>query len=923
MSSDLLGTAVTGLRVSQSALSTTGHNIANAGVDGYSRQRVLAETAPATPQGGFYVGNGASVASVERQVNQFLVQQLRVDTTLYNELEVFHSEIAQLDSLLSDASTGLSGAFESFFAAMQNGADDPTSIPARQLIISESINLADRFNTIHSRLVSINDGINSALETAAAEVNALVANVAELNSKIADALGSGNGEPNDLMDQRDQTLKELSKYISFQTYDQGFGEINILIANGQNLVVGSEARQIAVVADPENPSQRQLVFVGDEAQRPLPEGSLGGEIGGLFRFRDDALADTYNQVGRVAVVLTDSYNDMHHLGLDLNNNFGGDFFLDVNDRQVTLDRVIASSENPPPNDRVMSLYIRDAGQLSTSDYRVEMVNDGLYTVTRLSDGAELVRELLPGSYPFSVEFDGMELYFERGSFQAGDSFLLQPVRNGARDFESVLVSPDELAFALPLLTDASLGNRGSADISAGQLLSLSDAAGNALPLFATPGQISPPLLVNFISDSIYEVLDNSDPANPQPLNPPMSMRDYVPGTDNFLFSSDPGETQVLMDGASIGLPAGSVPVIGGGPLFNGYPSEVISIERPPSASGGGASIDTVTIPANASARAIASLFSNIEGVESNASSYAELSATNNLSLSSPLQININGEDLIEYEFDPGLGTFVIAANVPDPATDEVAFNQYLEQRINDNSNLQALGFFAKSAVDAATGIEELRIYAAHGDDIQITLEADNTGPDTMNVSDGINPVVALDGQGVGVTAALAVGGTLDLFLPDGVAFPAGAPVSALFGDPSAAGFAQSTYLGIQVYLRGEPAANDTFSLDFNIDAASDNRNALSLVELEAQKTVGQGVLSYSDAYAALVETVGIDTSSSGINRDAAEQVLEQSQKLRDSISGVNLDEEASDLIRFEQMYAANAQVISVARELFNTLIGSF
>ena len=120
-----------------------------------------------------------------------------------------------------------------------------------------------------------------------------------------------------------------------------------------------------------------------------------------------------------------------------------------------------------------------------------------------------------------------------------------------------------------------------------------------------------------------------------------------------------------------------------------------------------------------------------------------------------------------------------------------------------------------------------------------------------------------------------------------------------------------------------PQEGDTFTLSFNNDAASDNRNALAMVDLEAAGTLSGGSESYSDSYASLVETVGIETSSSQINRDAAEQVLEQSEELRNSISAVNLDEEASDLIRFEQMYAANAQVISVARDLFDRLISAF
>lgn len=922
MSSDLLGTAVTGLRISQSSLNTTGHNISNAGVDGYSRQRVQTETNPATLQGGFYVGNGARVANIERQVNEFLTQQFRIDTTLFHELDIFQGNINQLDTLLSDTSTGLSGALESFFASLQNGADDPTSVPSRQLIISESENLADRFNTIFGRLVTINNGLNTSLESAVSEVNALVRNIADLNGKIADANGAAIGEPNDLLDQRDQTLRELAKYVSYQTYDQGFGELNILIAGGQNLVVGTQARELEVTPGVENPSENQIVFVGDVVRQPLASSVIGGEIGGLFRFRDEILAETYNEVGRVAITIADTFNQQNAIGINLNNDFGENFFFDVNQRELTLSRVIASQENMLPNDRVLSLNITDTNQLPLSDYRVELVNDGLYTITRVSDGQEIVRNLLPGGFPFSVEFDGLELIFERGSFQAGDIFTLQPIRSGARDFSSALIDPAEIAFGLPLLTDTSLSNRGSGEISPGDVLDLRDSSGNTLPLFSTPGIMSPPLLVRFLSDNIYEVLDNSDPGNPVALSPPIGSQRYVPGAENFLFGDDPGETLVQMNGSATGLPVGSLPVIGGGALLNAYPSESITVTRA-SLTGGSSTSVTMTSVADASARTTASTLNNISGVDATASTYAEIFDTQNLTLSSPLQLNINGEDLIEYEFDAGLGAFVVASHVPDPATDQAAFNDYVTEQINASSALQNLGIFALAGRDAASGTDGIFIRAAFGDNIDISLTADAAGPDTIQVGDGSNPTVALAGNGAGITSAVAVGGTIDVRLEDGVTLLTTPVVSGLFGDSSAANFSQNTYLGIQASIRGIPQRGDTFTLNFNLDAASDNRNALALANLEATRTMGNGVATFSDSYSALVETIGIETSSSNINRNAADQVLQQSENLRNSVSAVNLDEEAADLIRFEQMYAANAQVISVARDLFDTLIGAF
>jgi len=346
MSSDLLGISVSGIRTTQTALSTIGHNISNAGVDGYSRQRVNIQTNPATLDGNSYVGNGANVQSIERIVNGFVTEQLRTDTSLYQDLDVFHTNVSQLDNLLSDTSTGLAAGLESFFASMQNGLDDPTSIPARQLIISEAENLADRFNTIYSRFQTLDRNVDENLVSSVEQVNALVRNIAELNLKISDAYGIGNGaEPNDLLDQRDEALRGLSELVSIQTYEQGAGQVNVVVGSGQNLVVGSEVRQLSLRPSAENIASLDVVFEGDSAGQVITNLISGGEIGGLLRFRDETMSKVYNEFGRIAVTMADTFNKVHQQGVTLENEFGGRFFYDINDSRLSAVRVIGNANN--------------------------------------------------------------------------------------------------------------------------------------------------------------------------------------------------------------------------------------------------------------------------------------------------------------------------------------------------------------------------------------------------------------------------------------------------------------------------------------------------------------------------------------------------------------------------------------------------
>lgn len=1056
MASDILGVAVSGLRVSQTSISTVGHNIANAGTEGYSRQRVEPVTNPATPLSGSYLGNGVQVEAVNRVVNQFVIDQMRSDTTLFSDLDTFHGYVNQLDNLLSDDSTGLSTSLNNFFSAVQNGADDPTSIPARQLVINEAENLSDRFNTIYSRMEVIDESVDDALEVAIAQINALASNIAQLNFKVTDALGTADGaSPNDLLDQRDEALKELAALVKVQVFDQGNGQLNVVIGTGQALIIGKDARNLTLGNSDQNANDSAIYFNSGQYSEDITDYIVGGEVGGLLRFRDEISDGVYNQLGRVAVVLADSFNKVHERGVDLQDEFGREFFYNVNDTITSESRVIGNANNEKPDDRELALFIRDTEQMTVSDYELQISAGSQFKVTRLEDGLEVAQGSMPGQFPFSVEFDGLELEFESGSFQGGDKFLIQPTRNGAKDFSSHIVNAEALAFASPLLTDASLGNTGSGVINEGEVLALTDADGSALPLFANAGEMAPPMVVSFNTPYSYDILDNSDPSNPVDLDPPIRNQRYIPGVTKNLFPTDPASTSLSTNGDMIGLPEGRAPVVqaslrtaglapdftvtdfssaanqfsfdlvvsdtlngqsdgtytvtinsasipdeagllatinaqlsasdlsayiaddgsvafrlntagygnitvqnydgdpdgtttavaglannlmgfdvegsiystvgdadgveGQGISGNGYPAEAITITRPPLSVGGSPVESTVYTAQNATARQIASELGNVPGVDANAFNYLELSNFQ-FTGTEPLQIQLNGQDLLEYTVDSVSGLPVLDGSIPDPTTEQDRFYDYLADRINTLPDFQNAQIYATAAQDAVFGNKELRIYSAQGDDLSVSFTA--TAGESLQVGDGEHSPVTMSAAGNSIASSLTVGGRVDVSLDEGLELSTYSDVSMLFGDTTDPGFAKSNYWGIQAAINGAPETGDKFNLDFNQDAAFDNRNAINLVDLQLAKSTA-GTATLSQAYGTLVENIGIEANSSRINRDAAERVLEQTDALRNSISGVNLDEEAADLIRFEQMFSANAQVINVAREVFDRLLSAF
>lgn len=935
---DLLGISVTGLNLSQSALRTAGHNIANANTEGYTRQTVLAGANPEQYLGSGFVGTGVSVSAIEREANQFVITQLRDDTALHNEQKAYLDSASQLDNLLSNPALGLSDALQRFYASLQTGADNPTSIAARQMIISEGQSLVDRFNSLNERLSEINSSLNQKLEGGARDANALLESISAFNVAIARNSGT-NSLPNDLYDKRDQALLELSTLVGVRVNQLSDGQVDVALTSGEALILGGKVNKFEVINSPEIPGNREIAIVTNIGPKIISNKITGGEIGGILSFRGGMLDKAFNEIGRIATALAGNFNTLHQQGLDLNGDFGNRMFSDINSEEAIRTRVLYSPENKPPFNRDMTLEISDPSQLTGSDYRVEIEEGSQkFSIVRVSDGATVVSNLLTGRTPQNVEFDGLKMTFNGGIFQGGDKFYLQPTRGMSDALTFDLIDPEELAFAKPLIGQNELGNLGNGEVSFGEVLSLTSISGNSLPLFAMPGQIDPPMVIRFTSDNRFDVLDNSDPNNPVQLEPPIRNQLYIPGQINNIFSTEPGETMLIAGGDRLGIGSVEDKLIATG---NGYPAERFTFSRVTDAAIGASERFTVVTDQNDTAAEIAAQMSVVPGVSVNAWTEVRLHDLQFDDFPAALPaLSLNDVALLETSVDEN-GDTVLAGNVPtDPQS--LDFKRYLADRVNQ--------LFAGQGITASTmtenGTSYFKVIDEYGNDIKLNVVnmsakvTDGTTQDLASmdpnaVDPSIPPYLFSTISSDPDSNTLTMGGRFIVTLAPSVTMETVPVDSALMGeivqyddprldeDPPTVKLSYlSTFLGIQAELKGTPQQGDGFTITFNRDAASDNRNIMGLVNLEFNATLNRGKASLSDVYGLLLEDVGIRTSSAKINASASEGVLEQSVALRNSISGVNLDEEAANLIKYEQMYSANAQAIAVARDIFERLINS-
>jgi len=458
----LLSIGKSGLYAAQAALSTTGHNITNANVAGYSRQTVVQESAIAMGSSGSgFIGTGTQIAQVKRYSDEFLNAQVRTAQASSSGLEAYEAQITQIDNLLADTTSGLSPALQDFFSSVQNLTGDRAGVPSRGALLSSADTLAARFQSMNGRLDEIRKGVNTQITSSVTLVNTYASQIAELNDQIGKlSAGDNLNLPNDLLDKRDQLIMDLNKQVKATVMPGDNNMLTVSIGNGQPLVVGSDHFELAAMNSPTDQTRVTVGYVTGNKISPLPESALsGGALGGTLEFRSKSLDLAQNSLGRIALGLAQTFNDQHHLGLDANGNPGKDFFT------MAAAEVTKNVNNNQTSTTKISASVSDATQLTTSDYKVDFDGSN-YNVTRLSDNKKTVISPFPQTGPQTI--DGLN-FSVSGAAAAGDNFLVRPTINGAAGLKLALTDVSQVAAAAPIATSVPLSNKGTGKISEGSV----------------------------------------------------------------------------------------------------------------------------------------------------------------------------------------------------------------------------------------------------------------------------------------------------------------------------------------------------------------------------------------------------------------------------------------------------------------------
>jgi flagellar hook-associated protein 1 len=534
MGTALLSIGVRAMAASYAQMQTTSHNIANAGVAGYSRQTTMLATSQGQFTGVGFFGRGVDVVAVERSQDAFLVREAASSKALASMDAVRSDHLQQLELVFKSGEQGIGNSISQFFAAMSDMGSRPSDGATRQVVLARAQDLALRFNEAGKQLSQLQTNVNQELSASVATVNSLAASIAKVNNDIAAARGLGQ-QPNDLMDQRDQLISRLSEHVQVSTIAAEDGTVAVFMGGGQRLVLGNVAEKLAVIPDAFDTSRSAVAISEGASMRPLTREALGGgDIAGLLQFQDQDLVAGQSMLGQLARAVAGAVNAQQVLGLNLQPPAG----------TVASQPLFGLIESTKEQVLPAQTNLRDGSGAFTSDVSIEVVDPSQLKATEYElrgDPASAGDWLLyhvpdDGTMPVSVadgdQIDGFIVHFNAGP-DVGERFRLQPVTRAATGLQRLLTNPLDLAAASPFVSSPGLANAGTAAVNALRMVSTPvDPTGSATITFTGPDG-SDPTKMSYdweLRDSGGGVIDSGSgtwtPGQPIPSPPDLDINGF-------------------------------------------------------------------------------------------------------------------------------------------------------------------------------------------------------------------------------------------------------------------------------------------------------------------------------------------------------------------------------------------------------------
>lgn len=451
---DILSTSVSGLLAFQQALSVTSNNVSNSATPGYSVEGITLAEQPGSGTGGGFFGNGVGVKSVTRSYDEILAAQVRSSQSSYSSFNTLSTQAAQVDNLLSSSSTGLTVSLQDFVNSLQSLSAAPASTAQRQVVLSKAQALVTQLQSYQSQLTTQSRDLETQVGGAVTQIDTIAKNIASLNGQIAAASGSGQ-TPNQLMDQRDSLVDQLSQLVSVSAITQSNGEMDVYVGSGQPLVVSGTAQTLVATPDPNDASESNIgIAAGNGTVSDITKEINGGTLGGLLATRSQVLDPTENALGRIAIGIATILNRQQAAGIDLTGAQGQALFA------VGPPQVLPSTANTGSG--TVNATVTNLSQLTTDNYK--LTYSGTAWALKDTTTGQSVATTGTGTSADPFVAAGVSIVVS-GTPNAGDNFVIKPTAGAVDGLSVALSSPTQIAAASLGATSASSTNTGSGSIT--------------------------------------------------------------------------------------------------------------------------------------------------------------------------------------------------------------------------------------------------------------------------------------------------------------------------------------------------------------------------------------------------------------------------------------------------------------------------
>ena len=444
---DLIGIGVSGLSAYQRALATTSNNVANLQTEGYVRQRAVLASSGQDGGSKISIGTGVRFAEVQRLYDRFAEENLQRAGSLLEAEAGLLKELQALQDAIGSSEVGLHGAFQDFFDGARELEAAPASAGARAGFLAKAEGLAARFRGLAGTATNLDNGTRAQIDQAVRESNTRLSEIAALNKQLL-RKGSSSEQPMQLLDQRDNAIRELSNRLGVTAVIGDNGTATIYAgesASGVALVENGVARTITASFDSYDLGKAD--FVLDAASRPvIIPGIKSGQIGGLVGFRREGLGLAVNKLDDLALSFGRAVNKLHRSGLDSAGRPGEDLFY-VGPKFSVDARANGGSGR-------LSVLVVDADVVEATSYQVRFnASAGGFEVREVRSGRTVT-----GSAP--LEMDGLRFTVE-GMPRDGDTFLVSPDDHPSATFAALIKDGSQVASAGRFAVRSSTGNLGA------------------------------------------------------------------------------------------------------------------------------------------------------------------------------------------------------------------------------------------------------------------------------------------------------------------------------------------------------------------------------------------------------------------------------------------------------------------------------